>query len=76
MSKLMKKAIEKMEAARPASGFRPTNESEWQRLQEAIKYLAYVSYVEMGYSKSKAHEIAEIVHGGHAGRLLLEISYA
>ncbi len=75
MTKLMRQAIEGMEAARPKSGFLPETEAEWQKLQDAVKFLAYVQYIELGLPCKKAKELAEYIHGGVGGRLLLELGY-
>ncbi len=75
MTKLAQQAIERMEAARPKSGFMPETEDEWRKLQDAVKFLAYVMYLETGLPIEKANELAEYFHGGVGGRLVLELGY-
>lgn len=75
MSKLLREATTKMEAARPTSGCMPETEAEWVILQEAVEFFAYAMYVEYGVPKEEARRIAEILHAGRAGRLLLEYSF-
>jgi|GEM_PF-3558587 len=71
-----KKFIEIIEAARPASGFRPETEIEWRRLQRASIEAATHMYRAQGIPKAKARKISEFVNGGLAGRLLLEMSFS
>ncbi len=75
MNELMQKASEKLEAARPRSGFLPETEAEWKKLQEAVKFLSYAQYRELGLPSKQAKEIAEYIFGGSGGRLLLELGY-
>ena len=69
------KAIRALEAATPASGFRPTTEAEWEKLVTANEKMAYATYLQAGASKEKARALARITMGGAAGRLLLEMSF-
>jgi hypothetical protein len=69
-------AFEALNAAIPASGFRPETEAEWEKLQQAQIKLGFASYKASGASDSEARALSEFIHGGRAGRLLLEIFFA
>ena len=75
MADYLKKAIERVEAARPASGFRPETESEWIALQAASIEFGYAMFRKNGMPSKKAREVAQLIYGGSAGRLLLELSF-
>ena len=75
MSDYTKKAIEMVEAARPASGFRPETESEWNALQAALLELGYAMFHANGMSAKKARELATTIYGGVAGRLLIDLAF-
>ena len=76
MSKYLRKAVEMMEAARPASGFRPETPEEWHRLLRANEEMGYAMYRDGGMPERKARELARVTHGGPAGLLLLSIALA
>lgn len=76
MTPYRRKALRMVEAARPASGYRPETEAEWQRLQAAQIEFACAMYRDIGKSEAEARAIAELIHGGAAGRLLLDISFS
>ena len=65
-----------IERARPASGFRPQTEAEWQRLLAASVELGYANGRHQGVEDKKARAIAELIWGGRAGRLLLEMAFS
>jgi hypothetical protein len=75
MKTLSTEAFRAMEAARPASGFRPETEVEWTKLQSAQVELAYAMYRDLGESAESARAIANLIHGGAAGRMLLEMAF-
>ena len=75
MNKHTQKAMEMMKAAIPASGFCPELPQEWDKLQLAQEELAYAMYREQGMSNTQARQLAKQIYGGHAGRLLLEMSF-
>lgn len=75
MSDYIKKAIEMVEAARPASGFRPETESEWNALQAALLEFGYAMFHANGMSATKARELATQVYGGAGGRLLIDLAF-
>ena len=70
-----KEVIEMVEAARPASGFRPETEAEWNALQAALLELGYATFHSNGMSARKARELATTIYGGVAGRLLIELAF-
>lgn len=75
MTDYLKKAIEMVEAARPASGFRPETEAEWITLQAASIEFLYAIYRSNGMPSKQAREVAQLIYGGPAGRLLLDLAY-
>jgi hypothetical protein len=75
MTGYREKAMRMIERARPASGGRPQTEAEWQKVQAASVELGYAMYRDQGMDKKKARSIAELIHGGAAGRLLLEMAF-
>jgi hypothetical protein len=75
MSNHLRKALEMLHAARPASGFHPETTEEWNRLLRAHEEMGYAMYREAGMPKDKARELARITHGGPAGRLLLMMQF-
>jgi hypothetical protein len=75
MSAHRKKAFKMMEAARPASGFRPETPEEWARLQAALEELGYAMYRDNGMSSKEARCLAKQIHSGPIGLLLLEIGF-
>jgi hypothetical protein len=76
MDKNIRDVIEALNAAIPASGFRPETEAEWEKLQQAQIKFGFASYKAAGASDSEARALSELIHGGAAGRLLLEIAFS
>jgi len=75
MSPFTRKALRSLEAARPASGFRPETEPEWRKLQAANILVSEAMYRCLGASKSEAKRLAHLTMGGPAGRIFLEIVF-
>ncbi len=75
MSAHLRRAILMMEAARPASGYKPETSAEWDRLTRTHEELGYAMYREAGMSEREARDLAQQTHGGVAGRLLLSIAF-
>lgn len=75
MSTLMRKAMHMLEAATPASGFKPETSEEWDRLLKAYEELGYAIYCEGGMPPQEARHLARQTHGGLVGRTLLEIGF-
>jgi hypothetical protein len=76
MSKLSRKAMQMMEKARPASGFRPKTPEEWDRLLIAFEELGYAMYRDNGMSSKEARRLAKQTHSGPIGLSLLEIGFS
>lgn len=70
------KYVEILSKAIPASGYRPQTEVEWAWLQRATIDAFYHMYRANGFSKAEAKRIVRLIHGGAAGRKLLELSFA
>lgn len=68
-------AIDKMIAAKPASGFKPETDAEWQKAQEALLAMGYAMLRAGGMAHQQAEQLAELIYGGSAGRLLMEIGF-
>ena len=69
-------AIELLNSAKPVSGFRPETEAEWEKLQHAHIELGFAIFKAAGASSSEARTLSELMNGGAAGRLLLEIAFS
>lgn len=72
----LQQAIDNVESARPASGFRPETEAEWAVLQSAIMKLTIVMYRGMGLSEAEAERIGRQLYGGKLGRSILNAIYS
>ena len=75
MKDYVRRAILMMEAARPASGYRPESDEEWQKLLRATEELSYALYREVGMPHKKARAVAHLLHSGAAGMTLLRAAY-
>jgi hypothetical protein len=75
MSKHLRRALVLLEAARPASGYMPASDAEWQKLLRANEEFAYAMYREGGVPEKKARAIAHLMHSGEIGMYLLRTSY-
>jgi hypothetical protein len=75
MNPHIQKAFQMMRDAKPASGFRPQTEAEWEKLQRAVENMSYVMLRVKGMQKKDARNLAHLIHGGQAGRLILEHSF-
>ena len=71
----MRKAVEMMKAAKPASGFRPETPMEWSKLQRAQEEMGYATFRESGISHGEAKKLAHLIYGGAAGMILLELAF-
>ena len=54
----------------------PQTEAEWARLQKAMIGGAYHMYRANGVPKAEDKSMARLLHGGLAGRLLLEMAFS
>jgi hypothetical protein len=75
MPDYLKRAIEMLEAAKPASGFRPETEAEWLALQAASIEFGYAVNRSNGIPPNQSRQLAQLIYGGPAGRLLLDLAY-
>lgn len=75
MPDYLRKAVDMVNAAKPASGFWPETPKEWDALLRANEELGYAMFREQGMSNAKARQIAKQIYGGQAGRLLLAMSF-
>jgi hypothetical protein len=75
MNDYLRRAMEMMEAARPASGYRPESDEEWEKLLRATEEFSYALYREAGMPKPKARALAHLMHSGAAGMALLRAAY-
>lgn len=76
MTDNQKKSAAAWRKAIPASGFRPETPLEWNRLQRASIIAAYYMYRDLGKTKAEAKKIAKLIHGGFAGRIILEAAFS
>jgi hypothetical protein len=74
MNKLTE-AIQRLAAARPASGFKPETSQECEKLQQALEEFGYAMFRDQGQSEADARTLAHTIYGGVAGRLLMEMSF-
>lgn len=75
MSKQRRKAMQMLENARPASGYRPETPQEWSRLLIAFEELGVAMYCDFGLPIREARRLAKQTHSGHAGLLLLQAGF-
>ncbi len=75
MSKRLHKAFAAMEAARPASGFRPQTQAEWLAMLKAQEEFGYAMMRDQGKSEAESRAIARFIFGGKAGLMLLDMAF-
>ena len=75
MSARIRRAIAAMESARPASGYRPETEAEWQKLLSATEEFSYALYREGGMPEHQAREVARLMHSGTFGMFMLRAAF-
>jgi len=71
----VRKAMQMLEAAKPASGFRPETPDEWLKLLRAHEEMGYAMYRVAGLSDTDARQLARSTHGGSSGMQVLDIAY-
>lgn len=64
--------IAMMKASTPNGDTWPSNEAEWEKAVAALEQMGFAMYLKMGMPKARARAMAQMTHGGRAGRLLLE----
>lgn len=75
MTSYFKKAFDMLEAAKPASGFRPETPQEWRNLQKASEELGYAMFRRGGLDEYSARKLANQIYGSDLGLLLLDIAF-
>lgn len=73
---LFERAAQMMEAARPASGFRPETTEEWLGLARAVEELMYASLVYSGKSEAEARVLAHVMFNSPIGAFLLDMAFS
>lgn len=72
--RLMRQALQAMEAARPANGRYPVSPEEVQKTLRANVLLGKAMFVKAGMSEHEAEALSRAMNDGPAGRLMLELS--
>ena len=70
--KEFQRGLAMMKSSTPDGNTWPRNEDEWGKAVAAIEQMGFVMYLEMGMQEAEARAMAQMTHGGRAGRLLLE----
>ena len=70
------KAMEMLEAARPASGFRTETLVEWLKLLRAHEEMGYASLRQAGMQDAQARALAKQTYGSPASLMLLDIAFS
>ena len=73
---LFERAAQMMEAARPASGFRPETTEEWLKLRRGVEELLYASIVSSGKSEAEARALAQLTIWSPFGSALIDIAFS
>ena len=70
------KAMCMLEAARPASGFRPETPQEWRALQAAEEELLFATLVGGGMAPESARHLARVTFNGPLGKFLIDLAFS
>ncbi len=73
MNKDFIRAMQKWDAAKPESGFRPETPEEWEKVHLALEEMGFAILRKAGLSIKKARALARATYGGPAGLLLLDM---
>ncbi len=71
LKKPFKKSYEELQAALPAKKNFPSSEQDWRRLQKAAVNFNAQIFIKSGLSKAHSKELAQKIHGGPIGRIVL-----
>jgi hypothetical protein len=71
-----RKAMQMLEAAKPASGFRPETPDEWLKLLRANEEMGYAIFRSSGMKDAEARTIAKQTFGSIASLMLLDIAFS
>ena len=71
-----RKAMQMLEAAKPASGFRPETQAEWLKLLRAHEEMGYACLLQSGMQDAQARALAKATFGSPLGLKLLDIAFS
>jgi hypothetical protein len=71
-----RKAMQMLEAAKPASGFRPETPDEWLKLLRANEEMGYAIFRSSGMKDAEARALAKQTYGSPASLILLDIAFS
>lgn len=71
-----RKAMQMLEAAKPASGFRPETPVEWRTLLRAHEEMGYACLRQAGMQDAQARALAKQTFGSPASLILLDIAFS
>ena len=71
-----RKAMQMLEAAKPASGFRPETSVEWRTLLRAHEEMGYACLRQAGMQDAQARALAKKTFGSPASLMLLDIAFS
>ncbi len=70
------KAMQMLEAAKPASGFRPETPAEWLKVLRAHEEMGYACLRQSGMQDAQARALAKKTFGSPAILMLLDIAFS
>lgn len=71
-----RKAMLMLEAAKPASGFRPETPKEWNKLLRAHEEMVFASLCQAGMQNKQARALAKQFFCSPVGRMLLDSAFS
>lgn len=71
-----RKAMQMLEAAKPASGFRPETPDEWLKLLRAYEEMGYACLRQAGMKSAEARALAKQTFGSPASLILLDAAFS
>jgi hypothetical protein len=71
-----RKAMQMLEAAKPASGFRPETSDEWLNLLRAHEEMGYACLRQSGMQAAQARALSKAIYGSPIGLKLLDIAFS
>ena len=71
-----RKAMQMLEAAKPASGFRPETTAEWLTLLRAFEEMGYAQLRAAGMNDAEARSLARQTYGNPKSLVLLDIAFS
>ena len=70
------KAMLMLDAAKPASGFRPETPEEWEKLHRALEEMGYACLRSSGMSDARARALARETYGSPGFLLLVDLAFS